>query len=362
MDLNPANQSSFCGDLPADRVEKLIGSDVEVGNFIEGTGSARTGPRAARLLLHHVPGIMRHFGYVAQDSCRKFLPSNGGSAYIDLDHAEFPVPEVRSAADYVAVWHAMLRMVRQAMFDANEQLDNGERVRVLVNNSDGWGHSYGSHCNVLITRRAFDNLFDRKLQHMLYLAAYQASSIIFTGQGKVGAENNAPPVDYQISQRADFFEQLFGLQTTYNRPIVNTRDEPLCGPVFRDHRVAGKLARLHVIFYDANLCHVACFLKMGVLQIVLAMIEAEFINVNLLLDDPLEAVGRWSHDPTLRTRGTAGRRKDVDGGGASALFLRAGSSILANSAVSRPSCPRPNGSLKPGGMCSTSWKRTTSGR
>ena len=49
---------------------------------------------------------------------------------------------------------------------------------------------------------------------------------VFTGAGKIGAENGAAPVDYQISQRADFFEEEVGLETTLKRPIVNTRDEP----------------------------------------------------------------------------------------------------------------------------------------
>ena len=188
------------------------------------------------------------------------------------------------------------------MLDANEQLGAGQRIRALANNSDGQGHSYGSHCNVLITRSAFDNIFGRKLQQLLFLAAHQVSSIVYTGQGKVGAENGAPDVDYQLSQRADFFETLTGLQTTFNRPIVNSRDEPLCGPFAGADATAKDLARLHVIFYDCNLCHTACFLKMGVLQIVVAMVEAEEIDVRLILDDPVDAVVRWSHDPTLQTR------------------------------------------------------------
>src|SRR2546428_12810018 len=98
----------------------------------------------------------------------------------------------------------------------------------------------------------WDNLFIRRMHHMLYLAAYQASSIVFTGQGKVGTQNGRPPVPYQISQRADFFETLTGIQTTFNRPIVNSRDEALCGPwtygVVSDP--GSGYARLHVIFFD----------------------------------------------------------------------------------------------------------------
>ena len=52
---------------------------------------------------------------------------------------------------------------------------------------------------------------------------------IFAGAGKVGAEtaaNDGIPVDFQLSQRAEFFEEPVGLETTLKRPIVNTRDEP----------------------------------------------------------------------------------------------------------------------------------------
>ncbi len=305
MDSQNNQDAADCGEaipeVTNQQVLKLVGADVELGNFIEGARPP-TGRIASRLLLRQVPGISRNYVHLAQDSLRKFLWDNGGSAYIDLDHAEFPIPEVTSALDFLAAWHATLRIARLAMIDANEQLAAGQRLCVLAGNSDGLGHSYGSHCNVLVTRTAFDNIFGRKLQQLLFLAAHQVSSIVYAGQGKVGAENGAPPVDYQLSQRADFFETLNGLQTTFNRPIVNSRDEPLCGPFAGADAKARHLARLHVIFYDSNLCHVACYLKIGVLQIVVAMVEAEEIDVRLILDDPVDAVVRWSHDPTLQAR------------------------------------------------------------
>ena len=122
-----------------------------------------------------------------------------------------------------------MRIARAALDSANEKLARGKKIQVLVNNSDGKGNSYGSHLNFLITRRAWDNIFRRKIHYMLYLAAFQASSIVYTGQGKVGSENASPQVSFQISARADFFERLVGAQTTHNRPIVNSRDEALCG-------------------------------------------------------------------------------------------------------------------------------------
>jgi proteasome accessory factor A len=310
------------------QLPKLCGADVELGNFIVGRDhSGGTGAAASRALLREIDGLPNTLtsvpslaswggwgdaawsspsaGFNPQDWGRKYLATNGGCVYIDLDHLELCLPEVISAYDHVAAWHAMLRIAHQALVAANAKLPSGQTIHVLVNTSDGQGNSYGSHLNVLLTRRAWENLFHRKLHYLLYLAAYQASSIVFTGQGKVGAENGAPSVSFQLSQRADFIETLVGEQTTYHRPLVNRRDEALCGPVGTYGKTspsAAEMARLHCIFFDSTLCQGSNLLKVGVLQIVLAMIEADQVNPQLLLDDPLEALWRWSHDPSLQTR------------------------------------------------------------
>jgi hypothetical protein len=125
-----------------------------------------------------------------------------------------------------------------------------------------------------------------------HLLPWFATRQVFTGAGKVGSENGAAPVDYQISQRADFFEEEVGLETTLKRPIVNTRDEPHADPQ--------KYRRLHVIVGDANLCEVATFLKVGATAIVLAMIEDGFIDKDLSISGPVPAMRAVSHDPTCR--------------------------------------------------------------
>ncbi len=317
-------------------VPKVIGADVELGNFIEGLQSRYgSGHEASRLLLREIAGVPQSSYWggldtspskystayaggskvsfseydakddsLSQDWGRKFLPANGGCVYIDLNHLELCIPEVTSAFDYVAAWHAMLRIARQAQQQANSRLPAGQRIQVLVNNSDGLDNSYGSHLNFLLSRRTWDDLFHRKLHYQALLASYQATSIVFAGQGKVGAENGAPAAAYQLSQRADFFETMTGLPTTYYRPLVNSRNEPLCGLPGQGKTSArdSGLARLHCIFYDSNLCHVACVLKSGMMQIVLAMIEAGRAPGQLILDDPLDAVRRFSHDPTLCAR------------------------------------------------------------
>jgi Pup amidohydrolase len=132
---------------------------------------------------------------------------------------------------------------------------------------------------------------------------------VFTGAGKVGGENGSGKIEYQISQRADFFEEEVGLETTLKRPIVNTRDEPHADPQ--------KYRRLHVIVGDANLCEVATFLKVGSTAILLAMIEDDFIDKDYSIATPVAALRSVSHDPTCRSTVEL-----VDGGTITAVDLQ----------------------------------------
>ena len=316
----------------APRLPKVCGADLELGNFILGVkGEGSTCREASRALLAQIKGLPRRefppyssapanwqsvaYGgqkgsgqkfrrsrdddYHPQDWGRKFLIDNGGCIYIDLDHLELAICEVTNAWDHAAASHAMLRIARAALHHANAAQPDGRKIQVLVNNSDGQGNSYGSHLNFLITRRAWENIFNRKFHYLQYLASYQVSSIIFTGQGKVGAENGAPATPYQLSQRADFFEKLSSLPTTFQRGLVNSRDEALCGKADTSVRPDAP-ARLHSIFFDNTLAHGSSVLKVGVMQIILAMLEADGCDPSLILDDPVEAVMRISHDPTLQ--------------------------------------------------------------
>ena len=314
-------------------VPKLIGGDVELGNFILGENEAAVMSdfEASRLLLTEVDGLPRRLsrnydyslngqssryyggydvagstsygGAMSQDFGRKYLCSNGGCIYIDLNHLELATPEVLSARDYQAVWTAMLRIARQAQIAANEILSPERRIVVLANNSDRQGKSYGGHQSFLMTRAAWDDMIRQRMIPSLFnLMAFQVSSIVFTGQGKVGSENGEPKVPFQISQRSDFIEALVSEQTTYNRPLINTRDEPLCGPASGHAALplpGDRYARLHVIFYDTNLAPVATYLKVGVMQLVLTMIEAGYLDGSLVLEKPLVALHEWSRNPDL---------------------------------------------------------------
>src|SRR5262249_58614505 len=88
------------------------------------------------------------------------------------------------------------------------------------------------------------------------------------------------------------FEEFVGHQTTHRRPLLNLRDEPHAGDT---------LARMHIIYFDNVLCPIACYLKAGTTQLVLAMMECGWTDPSLLLDDPLGAAMAVSRDLSLKT-------------------------------------------------------------
>jgi Pup amidohydrolase len=228
---------------------------------------------------------------------------NGARFYVDHAHPEYSTPECVDAREAALHDKAGEIVLERAAAAASETMPPGMRVLIHKNNSDGKGNSYGAHENYLVPRSV---PFGDIVRHMIpFLVTRQ----IFTGSGKVGSENDRPPVDFQISQRADFFEEEVGLETTLKRPIVNTRDEPHADP--------SKYRRLHVIVGDATLNEVQTFLKLGSAALILAAVEAEALDEPLTLDDPVDAMWRVSHDPTL-----AGTVRLADGSSARPLDLQ----------------------------------------
>jgi Pup amidohydrolase len=220
--------------------------------------------------------------------------TNGARYYVDHAHPEISNPETTTALEAVQWDRAAEEIIRLSVDAANVQLAQNGRaatpeIVVYKNNSDGKSNSYGCHENYLLARQTpFGRLATQITPHFV-------TRQVFCGAGKVGTEVPGTPHDavpFQLSQRADFFEEEVGLETTLKRPIVNTRDEP--------HADAQKYRRLHVIVGDANMSEVATYLKVGTTQIVLAMIEDDALGDDWLLAQPVSAIRQVSHDPTLR--------------------------------------------------------------
>jgi len=274
-DPNPISASSmlvnaYAHDVARQQVEWDF-EDEAPGN--DARGFAREGSMPPQVETHLVNTVL----------------TNGARYYVDHAHPEYSTPECRDALECLRYDRAGELILTRSMEAADQAVHDGSRLVVYKNNSDRKGNSYGAHENYLMDRAApFTRVVAGITPHFV-------TRQIYAGAGKVGAETAAydgTVVDFQLSQRAEFFEEPIGLETTLKRPIVNTRDEPHADP----HRYR----RLHVIVGDANLAEVATFLKVGTTALVLAMIEDDAsVGRSLVLADPVTAIHQVALDRTF---------------------------------------------------------------
>ncbi|MCQ4609203.1 proteasome accessory factor PafA2 [Corynebacterium sp. CCUG 61414] len=222
------------------------------------------------------------------------VTTNGARYYVDHGHPEYSSPEVDNAWDAMLYDAAGDLYLRQSMDDIRDLWDEGISVldgaspcppiKFYKNNVDGKGQSYGSHENYQYSRHTD---FAAVVEGLI---PFFVTRQVIVGAGRVGIGRESEHAGFQISQRADYFEQEISLETTLNRGIINTRDEP--------HADATQFRRLHVIIGDANMSQYSNFLKMGMTKLVLDAIEAGVDFSDLTIQDPVAELQRISHDPT----------------------------------------------------------------
>ena len=291
-------------------IPKVMGIETEYG--ISSPGSVDFNPvLASSLLINSFAGALRKIRWdYEQESplrdARGFEPvqerepseedlglanvilPNGARYYVDHAHPEYSTPECTNPRELVVHDKAGERILERSLELASEMLPPGERLNIYKNNTDSKGSSYGTHENYLVSR---ETPFSRIVRD---LTAFFVTRQIFTGAGRVGQDSGRGEegeVNYQLTQRADYFEAEVGLETTLKRPIINTRDEPHADP--------DKYRRLHVIIGDANMSEISTYLKLGTTALVLKMIEDEWLP-ELSLDHPVQSLHDISHDPTLK--------------------------------------------------------------
>jgi proteasome accessory factor A len=301
-------------------IRKILGIETEYGILIRGAADSNPIAASSVLINAYVNDLTRSastssgtpkVGWDFEDEspgndARGFAPegtmapeiethlvnavlTNGARYYVDHAHPELSTPECADPRTTVVYDRAAEKILQRSMVAANRTLPPGQEIVVYKNNSDRKGNSYGCHENYLMDRAV---PFGRVVTHVM---PHFITRSIYSGAGKVGSEASGVPseeVPFQLTQRADFFEEEVGLETTLKRPIVNTRDEP--------HADAQKYRRLHVIVGDANLSEIATFLKLGTTALVLSMVEDEFLPREFVFAAPVQTLRRVSYDLSLR--------------------------------------------------------------
>lgn len=218
----------------------------------------------------------------SEERCDRVL-ENGARLYNDHGHPEYSTPECSDLRSLVAHDKAGERIVLECAQEYSRHC--GREVSIFKNNSDYQGASYGTHESYLLGREV---LWDAVVQN---LAPFLATRILYAGAGKVGCEESGVQAEYQLSQRADFFSVLQSVDTLANRPLINTRDEA--------HGDARLCRRLHVIAGDANLSEYATALRVGTMNLMVALTESGW-STPIELRDPVQAIKTISRDQTHR--------------------------------------------------------------
>ena len=215
---------------------------------------------------------------------------NGARLYLDVgSHPEYATPECDSVLDLVAHDKAGERILEALLAAAELRLHeegiSGD-VFLFKNNTDSAGNSYGCHENYLVARQGeFARMAD-------VLIPFFVSRQVFCGAGKV--LHGPRGAQYCISQRAEHIWEGVSSATTRSRPIINTRDEP--------HADAERFRRLHVIVGDSNMSEWTTYMKVGITDLVLRMVEDNTVMRDMTLENPIRAIREISHDMTCRKR------------------------------------------------------------
>ena len=286
-------------------MHRILGTETEFGILAKGSGNSDPVSDSIRL-IGHCPALPAPHGIWDYENENPFLDArgfvvegeperptphhnqqlnklltNGGRLYVDGAHPEYSTPECNHPLELLAYERAGERIIA-ACLQALNTSQGEETFFVYKNNSDGKGNSYGYHENYLLSRSV---PFTKITQTLI---PFFVTRQIYAGAGKVGAENNASAADYQISQRADFFECVMDLNTMVKRPIINTRDEP--------HTDQSKYRRLHVIVGDANMAEIPTYLKIGTTAIIMEMLDAGWEFPKVTLQDPVRDIKTVSRD------------------------------------------------------------------
>jgi proteasome accessory factor A len=261
---------------------RIFGLENEYGVTCTFRGQRRLSPdEVARYLFRRVV----HWGR----SSNVFL-ENGARLYLDVgSHPEYATPECDSVVDLIAHDKAGERILEALLAAAEVRLHeegiSGD-VYLFKNNTDSAGNSYGCHENYLVARQGeFARIAD-------ILIPFFVTRQIYCGAGKV--LHGPRGAQFCLSQRAEHIWEGVSSATTRSRPIINTRDEP--------HADAERFRRLHVIVGDSNMSEFTTFLKIGITDLVVRMVEENTVMRDLTLENPIRAIREVSHDITCKRK------------------------------------------------------------
>lgn len=213
--------------------------------------------------------------------------SNGGRLYADagmgLLNTEFSTPECESPLVLVAHVRAGDRLLASAARELESEQADLEKAFITKTNFDysgrvgHLGHTSGSHENFLHT--APQTVLESQLvPHLI-------TRIVYTGGG--GFSDRSSKLDFLLSPRVPFLENVSSVGSHEKRGIFNTRQEPLS---------QSRFGRLHLLCGEGVRCDVTEYLRFGVTALIVLLIDSGATPAEDVEIDPLVAMNAVTRD------------------------------------------------------------------
>ena len=250
------------------------------GSVADGRQAMTLIERLAEQHLPHLPARSQR-GMFLQNSSRFYRDFGGGDAHQEMTTPECPNPW--DVVRYVVANEQILVGLTAELLKEEPRLREALYFKHNVDYS-GARTSWGTHESYL-TRTPIPALPEHLLPHL-------ASRIIYTGAG--GFNPLVPGIEFMLSPRVAHLTQAIALGTEHDRPLFNTRDEPLAGDGFR---------RLHVICGESLSSHTSRWLRSATTVLVVALTDGGLKpGREIPLADPVAAMHLFAQDPTCRVQ------------------------------------------------------------
>jgi proteasome accessory factor A len=226
----------------------------------------------------------RYPSLFGRDSRDIFL-ANGSRLYVDsgtnLLNLEYSTPECTSPEELIAHARAGDRILAELARDLESSQPALHRAFVSKTNFDYSGHTSGSHENYLHTAPQVE-VAPQLIPHLV-------SRIIYSGGGGFNAA--ALNIEFMLSPRVYFLEEVRSPGSQNSRAIFTTRQEPLSNSQY---------GRLHLLCGEGVRFEVSEYLRFGVTALILRLIDCGFTPGNGIELDPLPAINKVARDVHCR--------------------------------------------------------------
>ena len=231
----------------------------------------------------------RYSSLQGRDEQDLFL-SNGSRLYVDsglgLINLEYATPECSKPAELVAHIRAGDRILAGLARDLESSRSELHRAFISKTNFDYNGHTSGSHEN-------FSHLAPREVL-AAELVPHLVSRVVYSGGG--GFNDQSPLVEFMISPRVSYLEQVTSEGAQNDRAIVNIRDEPLS---------RSRYGRLHLLCGEGVRYSMTEYLRFGATALIIRLIDTGLTPAKGIEIDPLHAIRTVAGD--IRCQAKIGR-------------------------------------------------------